>query len=631
MKSKILHKSLAAVALLGALALTSCGETDSEESGDSSSSSYSFPTYSIPEESDETLSSVGAYLTIENQYISVNTAFLDSASPYVEFYDGSHIAEVTDEASYELTNVTNGGTYTATEALDEGLYTATASYTYGNTTYVSSSRYFAVEPYPAEEDAGYTETDPAYAFDETNVMNCFYIEGAGPTVGEVKYLVVPLYFQGVDSWSADELSILEDIYVGEDNVGNGTFYSVQEYYAESSYGRLNLEFDIAEPFQMPMTVAQYNRLNNNYYDYIYELEDAFIEEFVEGRGYDLSDYDSDGDGYVDGIQFVYKADRIDDDLFWNFTEFFDSYNANGVSFNGTRMAAPALYVWANYDWLVYYGYGDSHSLIHETGHMLGIDDYYDYQGREAPAGGSTMMDLNVGDLDSFSKMLLGWSEPYVIDGSSDHFTITLSPFEESGDFILLPDIDGSGYNGTPFDEYLLLSYYTPTGLNEPDSDGYVEYAGYPGYGRGGTYQNAGLQVYHVDARTGFIYENGSYEYKDITETTEYERNTTLYVMASNTSYYSAEEDYRLIEAISADGVDRFGEEYLYSYTGEDSVLFGTGDYHGGDSFTRAGFTDCFPEGYLLNDGEDIDYSFRVLDMDEEGITIRFDRNGSSAI
>ena len=57
------------------------------------------------------------------------------------------------------------------------------------------------------------------------------------------------------------------------------------------------------------------------------------------------------------------------------------------------------------------------------------------------------------------------------------------------------------YNNTPFDEYILIAYYTPDGLNAGDANGYTEWKGRPDYyGHGGTYDKDGIVAYHVDSR-----------------------------------------------------------------------------------------------------------------------------------
>lgn len=43
--------------------------------------------------------------------------------------------------------------------------------------------------------------------------------------------------------------------------------------------------------------------------------------------------------------------------------------------------------------------------------------------------------------------------------------IKLKKYSSSGEFVLLPS---QNYNNSPFDEYFLMEYLTPTGLNQKD-------------------------------------------------------------------------------------------------------------------------------------------------------------------
>ena len=72
-----------------------------------------------------------------------------------------------------------------------------------------------------------------------------------------------------------------------------------------------------------------------------------------------------------------------------------------------------------------------------------------------------MQDYNVGGHDPFSSYALGWGKAYI---PAESMTINLKPFATSGEMILLTP-NFNKYN-SPFDEYILLEYYTPTGLNQ---------------------------------------------------------------------------------------------------------------------------------------------------------------------
>jgi len=57
------------------------------------------------------------------------------------------------------------------------------------------------------------------------------------------------------------------------------------------------------------------------------------------------------------------------------------------------------------------------TIIHETGHALGLADYYDYDDSVGPRGGMgglDIMDGVWGDHNAYSKWILGWLHPEVV-------------------------------------------------------------------------------------------------------------------------------------------------------------------------------------------------------------------------
>jgi hypothetical protein len=109
------------------------------------------------------------------------------------------------------------------------------------------------------------------------------------------------------------------------------------------------------------------------------------------------------------------------------------------------------------------------TYIHETGHLLGLDDYYDYnegEGSDKGLGGADMMDYNIGDHNVYSKLMLGWVTPTVVTSTQE---ITISSSTESGQFIMIL-LD---YDGTYFSEYLLIDLYTNEGVNATTSSARV--------------------------------------------------------------------------------------------------------------------------------------------------------------
>ena len=189
---------------------------------------------------------------------------------------------------------------------------------------------------------------------------------------------------------------------------------------------------------------------------------------------------------------------------WAYYTYSDSVTANVSSPNVKSV------FWASYDFM--YGHVDAlqktgnpyykgttaycsidtHTYIHEMGHVFGLEDYYDYSQQYRPAGGFSMQDYNVGAHDPFSVMSFGWAKPFIPTSSG---RIQIGLFQKTKELILLTPSWNS--HDSVFDEYLLLELYSPNGLNSFDSN--HVYAPF-----GATYPQGpstiGIRLWHVDAR-----------------------------------------------------------------------------------------------------------------------------------
>lgn len=625
------------------LSLSACSTPESSSSGesssDSSSSSEESASSSTMEEipipdtsSSEDDGSDGLFIDLLRSYISEGTSFLDACEPLVSFRRNGVTTTLRSGYTWTIQEAEGSAAYTASEPLEKGLYIATVSYTYNSVRYTKWT-YFSVRGYSASSSGGYEVIDPQYTLDSNPELGVFGIqgvEGACPSVSSPKMLVIPLTFENLESFSESEIANITTAYTS-DTLSNRGFFSLQDYYYRSSYGKLNIDVEIHDEFVMPCTTDEFEDYGTS--DAFVYLFEALLEE-MDNNGEDFADYDSNGDGYIDGVHLIYKTDKtLDGSFWWHYTTGFSSDDA--VSIPSGQSVHPSTFFFSAYSYLMngYYGSNtpDTHTIIHETGHMLGASDYYSYDYDEGPAGGVDMMDLDVGDHSPYTKMLLGWSEPMVIDGSEDHFEVTLEPYESSGDFILLRNTD-EGWNGTPFDEYLTLSYYAPTGINAPDAGGYARWTG---RGEGGAYDEYGLQVFHVDSR-GLVYRDNStnrYNYWDPEMHTAEQMfriaasNTASRSYQLNSSGVASSSNYRLIEALTSDGIDRFNSSNYYNYFGNDKNLFGLGDTYGGSSYGNYKMQNYFANANAFNDGTILDYSFRITAMDESSITLRFDHIG----
>jgi M6 family metalloprotease-like protein len=458
-----------------------------------------------------------------------------------------------------------------------------------------------------------------------------------PSTGDSKILVIPIETSDYSftSYGSEWKTMLSNAFFGDET--NTGWESVASFYEKSSYDQLHISGEVSPAIKFDMTqmemITQYEKYqekNLNYTDYILS---SCIQTLSEKTDIKLSDYDSDGDGYIDAVWLVYAMPyKKTSNFLWAYT----TWATNQKKTDGVY---ACCYSWASFQFLTsedyrpynissYTNYADAHTYIHETGHMLGLDDYYSYVdgNTDTPMGGVDMMDFNIGDHTAFSKYLLGWITPTVITPEyleKNGNTITLSSMTEMGDFLLLPIYkDGViDYNDTPFDEYLLIEYYTPTGLNKSDVNGY-------GTSKLSTYSQPGVLVYHIDARIGkiigtsdgnkwdgYVYDTlpkyGSDKEWGSTYTYTYIfNNTKSYSYVSNLdesgNYYRG----RLISILP-----RSGKKIQGSYTGYSSI---TSLYRAGSAFNSKLYG-----SFRFDDGSSVQYGFNVKSTTSSECVLEF--------
>ena len=170
------------------------------------------------------------------------------------------------------------------------------------------------------------------------------------------------------------------------------------------------------------------------------------------------------DNYFDGLWLIYNCKDYNfvnssSTPFWAYTSSFYG-DENTMSVRYANCALSFLCDDSNEGF-------DAHTLIHETGHILRLDDCYSYENyyNYGYLGGVDMMDLNISDHSTFSKYALGRTKPTIVYEKES--TFKLKPFAESGDTIIIPS---SYFNNSAFNVYLILEYKSPTGLNKLDYD-----------------------------------------------------------------------------------------------------------------------------------------------------------------
>jgi len=311
-----------------------------------------------------------------------------------------------------------------------------------------------------------------------------------PSLGSPRVLVIPINLDDRNATKAN----LDEIEIAFNGTSLETgFESVNSYYYKSSYGLLDLKFDVIDEWFTPKYSKDYY---DNYSDDTYQYgSDLILKEALShyDSEYDFNNYDYDSNGLIDAVWLIYNCE-VDYEgttniywayVTWDYTDYkYDGLYANSYGFAGIDFMHPTLEEAGSYN-----PEGikvDAHTFIHETGHMLGLDDYYDYDPDTGMEGGvycADMMDGNIGDHGMISKLLLGWVEPTVITGSGS-IDIDLKSFSSTGEFLLIADHDVT----TIYDEYFLVEFYANDGLNERD---------------GQITDGLGIRIIHVDASINY--------------------------------------------------------------------------------------------------------------------------------
>lgn len=324
-----------------------------------------------------------------------------------------------------------------------------------------------------------------------------------PSQGIVNALVVPIAFS---DYPADKSNVtledIENVFFGSEETVD--WESVRSYYDKSSYGQLSIQGEVLTWYEARKPAKEYE----NYDNLLGLLEEVL--RYHQRQGVNFTHLDSDNNGYIDAIYFLYTHPVNDSDPFSNWWAFQSEFE--NVTTIGERKVGR--FVFAGLDFLssVTGSRLDATTYIHETGHLLGLDDYYDYDDQVGPSGGlgkSDMMEINVGDHNSFSKLLLGWIEPMVVLSDAN---IPLLPLMTQGDVILLTN----EWHNSIFDEYLLIDIYSPTDLNIIQSVTYNKNTCETTYDFGcnnylPSFSQAGARMYHVNGILGSGQDLGYYD------------------------------------------------------------------------------------------------------------------------
>lgn len=278
----------------------------------------------------------------------------------------------------------------------------------------------------------------------------------------LKYLVVPVRFATRDSTFSVEA-------ISQAFSGDGSSVSVRRFYQEQSRGKVEMAFQF-EPWMLSHverdSLGDGVEASSVYYSRLAGEIDSCSRE----RGIDLSDFDNDGDGLLDGLIVVLAGNdqqetRDPRDPATAVTWYPEPVElASGVKFLNILHVAEISRGKA-----IYPG-----GVAHELAHLLGAADLYDddeeLQGRSGGVGSWDLMSSgNDGKwwvpperdslarrkptgFSAFSRMLLGWDQPREIESRQE---VRLKPGEaarlwtdslRASEYLLLENRDRSGFD-----------------------------------------------------------------------------------------------------------------------------------------------------------------------------------------
>ncbi len=336
-----------------------------------------------------------------------------------------------------------------------------------------------------EGEGGLYVTDFTDADYVKDVTDQYTFDGGCPTTGSPAVLVIPIEFP--DMQAKDLGYTTEEIKSAMLKGGKNSYYSLYDYYYKSSYGQLTLDITVVDEWFMTEEESDEYTMHSWWdLDILHEALDHLEDKM------DLSKFDSDKNGTIDSVIMVSTLDVGTRDIEWAFRSWNTRLDSDDEPYEYDGVSARD-YIWASYQFLyesideegeVSYDSDEINPLvfIHEFGHVLGADDYYDTEYVEHPMDGRDVMDSCFGDHNPYTKFNYGWlKSSRLITGDAD-VTLTLEDFSKAGDTVIIANNWDEALG--LYQEYYVLAYYKMGELNPEE---------------GGCFEGDGVVVYHVNS------------------------------------------------------------------------------------------------------------------------------------
>lgn len=335
-----------------------------------------------------------------------------------------------------------------------------------------------------------------------------------PKEGNIHMLVIPIWFTNSTNFFkvSQQEEILTDLeYVYNGNRTKEEYYSVKQYYEIESRGKLTLDITISDFFESNTSSKAYGDTLEADIKRTHTLaDDAINWYFSNNTNESISDYDANNDGLVDALSLVYAANYYGSIGDQNGTDAFQFKNTSGDDHkynNGSFSPIGGIYGFRKSSTTVgkdvadlsmyypnYFFASGGKTIIHETGHMFGMEDLYEDNHaltKYYPAGRFSMQSSNYGTHDPYQNNLVGWSKPQIYSASDyevgDKITIKIDDFATSGNNIILTREHNE--DNSLFDEYMILELLAPTGLNYYEANNSTTVG----------FKDAGIRLWHINS------------------------------------------------------------------------------------------------------------------------------------
>ena len=292
-------------------------------------------------------------------------------------------------------------------------------------------------------------------------------------VGQKHFLVVLVEFSGLSFTVKNPQEAFRSLLNEQGYSANGGVGSARDFYYDNSHGYFEPIFDVFGPVPLPNTYSYYGANDSDGNDL--RAEQAVIEACRALDGdVDFSQYDNDGDGYVDMV-FMYYAgygeaddDNDDENTIWPHQWYIESGAGKTVTLDGVKLDSYACTnerIGSGSRRGTMCGIG---TACHEFGHAMGLPDFYDtdYKTNGLSDGLYSYSTMCSGSYNNdgrtppyfnmMERIMLGWKSEtdlrefsasgYVTLPSIDENVAYRIPTEQDGEFFVLEVRGANGWD-----------------------------------------------------------------------------------------------------------------------------------------------------------------------------------------